>query len=493
MSKRTVYEYMLWWSILFFSFFCLWGEDYHVTAVNFTSPYILFFIVAGLLSCQFFYRNHLLRIEVKRKTASLKLNEERIETLWRINRQEGKTGRELALYALEDAVRLSQSTCGYFHRYDELTQSVSLNIWTKNVMEACTAPGRGHYALEEAGAWADAIRRREPVFHNNYPEMTGKKGLPKGHLQLRRHMAVPVIIENHIVAIAGVGNKAKPYDEEDAHRLSLLMTGAWQIIRRKEAEEEKKGLEGQLRQARKLESIGTMAGGIAHDFNNILSAILGYAELVRNELPAVSSVYKRQDQVVKAAMRAKELVKRILLFSRRTDQERVPVQPHLIIEEVVKLLEPSIPGTIEIKENFPGCGSILADPTQVHQVVMNLATNAFHAMREKGGVLGLALSRIKITPPDIALNNLKLAPGNYAKLEVSDSGHGIDPITREKIFNPYFTTKPKGEGTGLGLAVVNGIVKSYGGYIDVYSEPGIGTSFHVYFPALDIDVHADEE
>jgi PAS domain S-box-containing protein len=259
------------------------------------------------------------------------------------------------------------------------------------------------------------------------------------------------------------------------------------------AEEDRKELEKQLLQTQKMESIGTLAGGIAHDFNNILTALFGYAEMVIQDLPPESSAHERQLQVIKAANRAKELVQQILLFSRQGDQEVKPIQPSLIIKEALKLLRSSIPATIQIKQSVPGdCGSILADPTQIHQIIMNLCTNAYHAMREEGGVLEVSLSSTRITENGISFTSQELDPGQYIKLEVTDTGHGMDEQTKDKIFNPYFTTKKKGEGTGLGLSVVHGIVKNFGGHISVDSETDKGTNIQIYFPKLETDDHTSE-
>jgi PAS domain S-box-containing protein len=280
--------------------------------------------------------------------------------------------------------------------------------------------------------------------------------------------------------------QVKAMFDADGNRIGVIGASR-DITRQKMAEQETGELERQLRQTQKMEAIGTLAGGIAHDFNNILAAILGYAEMVQAKLPPESSIYKKQGNVIKAGLRAKDLVQQILLFSRRTDQQSQPVQPHLIIKEALKLLRSSIPATIEIKKNIPDdCGSILADPIQVHQIIMNLCTNAYHAMRETGGVMTVSLSTIEITEEGITFTELRFDPGTYIKLEVADTGYGMDRETKEKIFNPYFTTKPKGEGTGLGLSVVLGIVKSYGGHINVYSEPGEGTKISVYFPKSEV-------
>lgn len=249
-------------------------------------------------------------------------------------------------------------------------------------------------------------------------------------------------------------------------------------------EEEKHKLESQLRQAQKMEAIGTLAGGIAHDFNNILSIIFGYTELAMEE----KNPEERQQhlsQLKKGAERAKELVGQILAFSRKAEQQKQPLQVSLIIKEALKMLRASIPATIEIRQNIASNGLALADPTQIHQVAMNLCTNAYQAMRETGGILAVSLKEVAIGATEYGYAGI--TPGNYLKLEVSDTGCGIDQKTQEKIFEPYFTTKKPGEGTGLGLAVVHGIVTSHRGHITVYSEPQKGTSFHVYLPLTEQD------
>ncbi len=247
---------------------------------------------------------------------------------------------------------------------------------------------------------------------------------------------------------------------------------------------DQKKLEGQLRQAQKMEAIGTLAGGIAHDFNNILTPIFGYAEMALETIPADSPTASEIHGLLKAAKRAKELVKQILTFSRQAEKELQPLEIQFVIKEALKLARASIPTTIEIRQNIdPACSAVLADPTQIHQVIMNLCTNAYHAMRETGGVLGVALSQVELGPGDLQ-NKLDLKPGTYVMLEVNDTGHGMNRDVMEKIFDPYFTTKVKGEGTGLGLSVVHGIVQNLCGNITVYSELEQGTSFHVYLPII---------
>lgn len=256
---------------------------------------------------------------------------------------------------------------------------------------------------------------------------------------------------------------------------------------------EKIMLEQQLQQAQKMEAIGTLAGGIAHDFNNILAALLGFAELANLELPAESPASLNLAGVLKAGNRAKELVKQILEFSRQSAQEFKPLKIQFVIKEALKLLRSSIPTTIEIRQEIDTtCGPVLADPTKIHQVIMNLCTNAYHAMQERGGVLSVTLSQVEFRSADV-LGEIDLKPGPYIRLEVSDTGCGIDPAFSEKIFDPYFTTKEKGKGTGLGLSVVHGIVKSHGGHISVHSEPNIGSTFRVFLPILLLDREVPEK
>ncbi len=243
----------------------------------------------------------------------------------------------------------------------------------------------------------------------------------------------------------------------------------------------RKKLEEQVRQAQKMEAIGQLAGGIAHDFNNILGAIIGYVELAKLEIGDNPAAADSLTNVTKASKRAADLVRQILTFSSQHEQERQPTRLKPVIEEALTLLRASVPAMIEFQTDLADTPTVLADASAIHQVIMNLGTNAWHAMRDKPGKVKVELAATVVddvftsTHPD-------LRPGSYARLSVSDTGCGMDSATLERIFDPFFTTKSPAEGTGLGLPVVHGIIKSHDGGISVYSQPGEGTTFHLFLP-----------
>ncbi len=242
-------------------------------------------------------------------------------------------------------------------------------------------------------------------------------------------------------------------------------------------------IQEQFQQTQKMEAIGTLAGGIAHDFNNILGGILGFTELSLDEVQDRPSTKQNLEQVLKAGRRATDLVRQILYFSRSQKSEVKPVSPTIIAREVVKLMRASLPSTIEIKTSLDSKRHILADPTNIHQVLMNLCTNAAYAMKQKGGVLSVTLQDVIMGPGDL-FHRPDTLPGEYLKISVEDTGTGMTKEVLEKAFDPFFTTKESGEGTGMGLSTVHGIITEIGGFVTLYSEPDRGTAIHIFIPLI---------
>jgi PAS domain S-box-containing protein len=248
---------------------------------------------------------------------------------------------------------------------------------------------------------------------------------------------------------------------------------------------EKKKLEARLRQAYKIEAIGTLSGGIAHDFNNVLSIILGNAELAIDDIPEWSPARFNLEQIRTASMRAKDVVRQLLNFSRKANQELKPTKIIPVVKDALMFLRATIPSSIEIRQNIQDASdTVLADSTQIHQVILNLGTNAFHAMEETGGILEVGIKNV-VFDQVAATPYSDLVPGKYVELTISDTGQGIAPEFRERIFDPYFTTKEIGKGTGMGLSVVLGIVKGHSGAISVDSEPGKGTRIQIFLPIVE--------
>lgn len=632
---------------------------------------------------------------------------------------------------LAESERLTESKISFFHFVDEENQKVHINTWSDEASKNCTVRKfKAIYDLDQVGIWADCVRMRKPLIHNDYSSIGHKKGLPEGHIKIVRELVVPVFEGERIVAVLGVGNKPFDYNDMDVEIVNELAKMAWDILGKKTAEDKltqsqkslktlidnlpgivfsagigkdlslvvrfvsdgcldvtgysaeeftsgrvsfidiihpddfgeikdiisglfegnkkadaefriihrdrsirwlsgrsvavsiengtiaivegfitditetrkrdydlrrfasaihqiaesiiitddrgiikyvnptfekvtgyssqevtgksvgilgaeesnesfvnellqtissaskwhgrfttrkKDGdlfseegtispvfdetgkiveyvavkrditnelvLEERLSHAHKMEAIGTLAGGIAHDFNNILFPLIGFADILQQDLPEESHLQDYVSEILTASLRARELVKQILTFSRQSRQEKTIVRVQSILNEVVRFSKAALPSTISLKTAIDKkCRPVFADPTQIHQVTMNLITNALHAMEEKGGELFINLDEINIDSS--RASDLSIRPGSYVRLTVSDTGCGIDPIIQDRIFDPYFTTKEEGKGTGIGLAVVHGIIKSHEGGIELKSSQGKGSSFLIYLPCV---------
>lgn len=271
----------------------------------------------------------------------------------------------------------------------------------------------------------------------------------------------------------------------DNHNRRIYLDGTIQDISQQiKAENEKRELENQLRQSQKMETIGTLAGGIAHDFNNLLASIMGFSELAIEDSEPDSIQQENLKCVLIAAQRAADLVSQILTFARQTDTEKIPVELKHVLMEAIKLMRSTLPSTVRIKEEITSKSAVLAAPTQMHQVIVNLCSNASHAMQESGGVLTIGLTDVEQSAAHLD-PSMPVKAGPFLKLTVADTGHGIAPEIKDRIFDPYYTTKKQGEGTGIGLSVVQGIVRSHGGFITVDSDPGQGAIFSVFLPIID--------
>ncbi len=300
---------------------------------------------------------------------------------------------------------------------------------------------------------------------------------------VRKDFYMRILLEKEQEKVQAANNALEKRVQDRTRQLTLANKDLKKEIEiRKRHEKEKTKLEGQLVQLQKMETIGTLAGGIAHDFNNILTPVLGYTEMALEELSEESTLRYDIEQINSAALRGKDLVQQILTFSRQVDFDKKPLRLNLVVTEVLKLIRASIPSNIEIEQELDKeCGTVIADSTQMHQIIMNLCTNAFHAMMGKGGVLRVRLDTQKVGARQLNATN-KIQKGTYVRLMIADTGHGMDKRTVERIFEPFFTKKEVGSGSGLGLSVVHGIVSSYKGAIVVESEPGEGSTFMIYLP-----------
>jgi PAS domain S-box-containing protein len=556
----------------------------------------------------------------KQTEETIMLDESRLEALLQLTTMEDKSLNEIIDYALEEMIRLTKSEAGYLAFTNKDETILTMYSWSKKAMEECRLRYNTMICpIEQTGLWTEPVRQRKPIITNDYSAPNPlKKGYPKRHFKVLRHVGVPIIEGNHVVMIAGVGNKSSDYDESDVRQMTLMMGGLWKIVQRRKTEEElresrrrlsdiieflpdatlvidKKGeviawnrsieamtgvkaeemlgkgnyeyalpfygerrpilidlalhpdlerekeytalhrsgdiifgeaytpnlspgnihlsatasvlrdssgeiiaaiecirnnterkrLEAQLQQAQKMQAIGTLAGGIAHDFNNLLMAIQGNTSLMLMKTEPGDPRYERlisiEDQVVAGAA----LTKQILGFARVGKYYLKPIDLNDIIEKSSGMFGRTKKEILIHKKYEQGPWAVEADASQMEQVFLNLYVNAWQAM-PKGGHLYLETANMTITEADKKSSYVK--PGRYVKISITDTGVGMDEKTKERIFEPFFTTKEMGRGTGLGLAMVYGIVKGHNGYINVYSEEGKGTTFNIYLPVSEKEV-----
>ncbi len=407
---------------------------------------------------------------------------------------------EIADEILKRALDLTGSEHGFVGYIDQKTGNLVAPTITSmhgNQCQVAEEDMKIEFQPEADGSyghlWGAALNSKEPFFTNDPSSHPAAKGFPAGHVPLKCFLTVPVLFNDQLVGQIAVANAQTDYQDRDIDALERLGRLYALALNRVQSQEEKEKLLIDLRQAQKMEAIGTLAGGIAHDFNNMLTPILGYSELTLNTLRPGDELFAPLEAIHQAADRAKELIKQILTFSRQREHELTPIKIQPILQETIRLLRSSLPTTINIRQDIdPDCGTVLTDLTQFQQIIMNLGTNAYHAMGDSGGVLTISLREIHLSATD-PLVEQGLPAGAAAWLSLSDTGCGMDKSTVARIFEPYFTTKEQGKGTGMGLAMVHGIIRSHHGHISVTSEPGKGTTFNIYLPIASAALADDEK
>ncbi len=410
----------------------------------------------------------------KQAEALILLNQERLTALWEISQYKTESEMELLDFALEKAIRLTNSKIGYIYHYHDERREFVLNTWSRDVMKECRIMEKQTvYSLDKTGIWGEAVRQGKPIILNDYQSAHPlKKGYPEGHAPLSRFMTIPVTVNDRIVAVVGVANKDEDYDESDCRQLTLLMHSVWQILARLTAEDQRRFMETQMQ---KLESLGVLAGGIAHDFNNLLTAIMANVNLASIQMNPGDKLAERMAEAEKACLRAQDLTQQLLTFARGGAPVRKITPLVNIITETAQF---ALRGT-NVKAAFnvqSDLASVDVDPGQISQAINNLVLNAAQAMPE-GGLITVSATNVRLSDEGL----LPLSAGDYVMISILDQGIGIPKEHLRKIFDPYFTTKQK--GSGLGLAVTYSIISRHSGHITVESEPGMGTSFHLYLPA----------
>ena len=391
--------------------------------------------------------------------------------------------KEVLRETIDEAERLTESTVGFFHFLEADQMTISLQAWSTNTeKKLCRLEGLpGHYQLKDAGVWADAIRERRVLIHNNYDALPNRKGMPQGHIGLVRELVVPIMRGEKITAIIGIGNKAEDYDEEDAKLLSALAGIAWDIIGRKQAELSERKIQNELLKVQKMELVGRMAGGIAHDFNNMLCVILGHAEMALLDTQISLSLTENLQEIYNAAEKSADLANQLLAFARKQPLNAKVLDLNILVGDMLNMLRRLLGEYITLVWN-PGqnLSPVNMDSSHFDQILVNLCVNARDAIVGTG-VIVIETKNVTLHE-SAAFDDIDIPAGDYVMLSVSDNGCGIAEKDAGHIFEPFFTTKKSGKGTGLGLSTVYGLVKQNNGLINFSTVSGKGTEFSVYLP-----------
>lgn len=443
-------------------------------------------------------------IAIERDITDRKQAEEKLDWELRVNKTLAELAnslivsdqsiKDVAEKVLASAKDLTGSEHGFVSEIDRGTGDNVGHTLTAMMGEACKITGPDQRIAFPRGdngkygtLWGHSLNTGESFFTNSSQNHPKSSGLPDGHVPFIRYLSVPVKYGGEVIGQIALANPLSDYAKRHVEAIQRLANLYALAIHRHRSEEDSIRMEDQLRQAQKMEAIGTLAGGIAHDFNNILASIIGYSELASMDLQDGHPSKKKLEQIFIAGERAKRLVQQMLSFARPAILERRPIKLDLVVRETLAFIRATLPTTIEIKEKIEtGLDHTLADPTQIHQVLMNLCTNAGYAMRDNGGILQVGLTQFELIEENVTLPGLR--PGKYLKLYVTDTGPGMESEIIGRIFEPFFTTKGPGEGTGMGLSVVHGIVTGHDGIIIANSELGQGASFEIYFPQIEGEV-----
>ncbi len=422
----------------------------------------------------------------KQAEETIRLNESRLNVLLKLNQMTEASLQEIKDFTLEAAVKLTKSKIGYLAFMNDDESILTMHSWSRNTtVKQCAISNKAlTYPMETMGLWGEAVRQRKAIITNNYSVPNPfKRGLPKGHIKIIRHMNVPLFEGNRIIIVAGLGNKENDYDELDVRQLTLLMQDMWSLIQHKQAEKEKKKIEVQLLQAQKTKTIGTLVGGIAHNFNNLLMGIQGYTSLMLFETDSANPNYARLKNIEKMVESRLDLTRQLLAYARKGQDEVKLLDLNQLVEETSETFGRTRKEFTIRRELADNLYTIEADQGQIEQVLLNLYVNAADAMPEGGE---FTLKTINSSHKNIKGKHFVPKPDNYVMLSVADTGVGMDKPTMKRIFEPFFTTKNMSQGTGLGLASAYGTIKAHNGYINVDSKKGHGTTFKIYLPASEI-------